>query len=238
MSAFAYVYGVTAAGLLPPPPMRALPVGDLQALVADSDELGPDPSAANLLAHQQTLAAIMEQGTVVPFAFGTVLPEADLVRILTQAGPQLQSLLTELAGKIEVGLKLIWKKEHFLADIETPEIAALHHELSQAQRRPESAVARVGELLAQAADAKREQYRRLIYEPLAAAAAGAKLNDTAGPRMVLNAAFLIERSREAEFDQRVGQVCHSHLERLEVRYTGPWPPYSFVSLKLALDGGG
>jgi hypothetical protein len=213
-------------------------VGDLQALVTDSDQLGPDPSAENMLAHQQMLAAIMAQGTVVPFAFGTVLAEADLLRILQQAGQQLQELLAELAGKIEVGLKLIWKKEHFLADIETQEITALHHALSRAPQRTDSAVARIGEMLQQAADDKREHYRQLIYEPLAAAAAGARLNETAGPRMILNAAFLVERSREAAFDQRVGEVCRPHQERLEVRYTGPWPAYSFVTLKLAPPEGG
>jgi hypothetical protein len=52
--------------------------------------------------------------------------------------------------------------------------------------------------------------------------------------MILNAAFLVARDREEEFDARVKEVAARH-EHLSFKYTGPWPPYNFVNIRLKLE---
>ena len=52
------------------------------------------------------------------------------------------------------------------------------------------------------------------------------LSDT----MLLNAAFLVEREREAEFDNVVAALAEAHAGRLIFNYVGPLPPYSFINL--------
>ncbi len=244
-----YLYGVTAVGReLPPglggvgdpaPPLQVLPVDDLQAIVSVATDLTPDPTAANTAAHERVLAQIMQQGTVIPFAFGYVLPAAMIPRVLRATRAECLHLLEVLAGKIEVGLKVLWQKDSFLDDLNTPEIAAANKRLSTAKPHEAMAIqAQMGELLQLAADQRRAEYIRQIYDPLAAAAVAAKLADPIGPRMVVNAAFLIDRTQEEEFDALVNRVCQPLLSRLEVRYTGPWPAYHFVSLRLRLEGAG
>ena len=55
--------------------------------------------------------------------------------------------------------------------------------------------------------------------------------------MIMNAAFLIERNRKAEFDQKVKEIASKYEDKLSFRYTGPWPPYNFVHIRLKLERG-
>jgi len=50
----------------------------------------------------------------------------------------------------------------------------------------------------------------------------------------MNAAFLVEREREAAFDARV-RTLGATYDTLTFRYTGPWPPYNFVNIRLKLE---
>jgi hypothetical protein len=52
--------------------------------------------------------------------------------------------------------------------------------------------------------------------------------------MIMNAAFLVARDREAEFDVRVKEIGAKY-ETLKFKYTGPWPPYNFVNIRLKLE---
>jgi len=62
----------------------------------------------------------------------------------------------------------------------------------------------------------------------------ARANKPIGDRMILNAAFLISRDKEAAFDARVKELGARH-GKLTFRYTGPWPPYNFVNIRLKLE---
>jgi hypothetical protein len=53
--------------------------------------------------------------------------------------------------------------------------------------------------------------------------------------MILNAAFLVDRTQERLFDEKVKEVSRRYDELLTFKYTGPWPPYNFVNIKLKLE---
>ncbi len=55
-----------------------------------------------------------------------------------------------------------------------------------------------------------------------------------GDRMIMNAAFLVSRQMEQAFDSRVKEVGQQY-EKLTFKYTGPWPPYNFVNIRLKLE---
>jgi len=63
----------------------------------------------------------------------------------------------------------------------------------------------------------------------------ARDNKPIGDKMILNAAFLLQREREAEFDDAVNRIARKFGERLNFKYTGPWPPYNFVNIRLKLE---
>ena len=48
-------------------------------------------------------------------------------------------------------------------------------------------------------------------------------------------AFLVERDRETEFDAVVNKIAKKYGKRLKFKYTGPWPPYNFVNIRLKLE---
>src|SRR6185369_11052309 len=58
-----------------------------------------------------------------------------------------------------------------------------------------------------------------------------RTNETVGDRMFLNAAFLVQRSREAAFDKCV-QALAKDFDEFTFQFTGPWPPYNFVAIRM------
>jgi hypothetical protein len=50
----------------------------------------------------------------------------------------------------------------------------------------------------------------------------------------MNAAFLIARDHETAFDAKVKSIA-SRFDKLTFKYTGPWPPYNFVNIRLKLE---
>ncbi|MBV9169951.1 MAG: GvpL/GvpF family gas vesicle protein, partial [Chloroflexi bacterium] len=37
------------------------------------------------------------------------------------------------------------------------------------------------------------------------------------------------------FDQKVQEIAQQYDGKLSFRYTGPWPPYNFVTIRLQLE---
>jgi hypothetical protein len=50
-------------------------------------------------------------------------------------------------------------------------------------------------------------------------------------RLILNAAFLVERARMEEFSEQVSQLT-SKYGGAKVQYSGPWPAYNFVDIHI------
>src|SRR5215813_5771546 len=59
-------------------------------------------------------------------------------------------------------------------------------------------------------------------------------NKPIGDKMIMNAAFLVSRDKEQGFDQRVKEIG-ARFDKLTFKYTGPWPPYNFVNIRLKLE---
>ena len=55
-------------------------------------------------------------------------------------------------------------------------------------------------------------------------------NDVIVDRMLFNTAFLVEQSREGEFDDAVARLDAKWGYRTDFRYTGPNPPWNFVEV--------
>ena len=70
---------------------------------------------------------------------------------------------------------------------------------------------------------------------LKSAAVASRSNKPIGDRMIMNAAFLVDRQQERAFDELVKAVSRKYEGLLTFKYTGPWPPYNFVNIKLKLE---
>ncbi len=74
-----------------------------------------------------------------------------------------------------------------------------------------------------------------ILELLSSSAVKTIQGDKFSDRLLLNNSFLVEKKKFSEFSEKVGKLEKKHPE-LKFIYTGPWPPYSFVNIKI--QGGG
>ena len=61
-----------------------------------------------------------------------------------------------------------------------------------------------------------------------------RVNKPIGDKMIMNAAFLVSRDQEPAFDARVKEIGAKY-DKLTFKYTGPWPPYNFVNIRLKLE---
>jgi Gas vesicle synthesis protein GvpL/GvpF len=121
---------------------------------------------------------------------------------------------------------------------ENDEIHRFHQELTR-KRLQSTYFARMqlGRMIDQALGELSANYVRTICEGLRSVSVASRDNKPIGDKMILNAAFLIERDREAEFDAAVNRVAHKFGDHLRFKYTGPWPPYNFVNIRLKLERG-
>ncbi|MET0557648.1 MAG: GvpL/GvpF family gas vesicle protein [Solirubrobacterales bacterium] len=242
-----YVYGVVRAkGASPPPgagvseqPITVIVHGGVAALTSDVPVDFVEAGREELLAHTRVLEEAMKRSVVLPMRFGVVLPDAETIheRLLDPYAERLEAQLEEMDGKVEVTIKGIHDEEAILREVisESREIAALRDAI---QGKPEAATyyerIRLGELVAEALDDKRSAAAPLIIDRLAPFAVDVRVGEAVHERMAVNASFLVERSRLAEFDRAVDQVAAELAGRIQLKYTGPLPPHSFVDLGIGV----
>jgi hypothetical protein len=213
----------------------------LAAVVSNTPIQVYDPTRENVFAHEQVNEAVMRDFTVLPMAFGVMFrTEDDIVELMRGTHDALRDVLAKMQGKVEFGLKVNWDREQVIAEIEqeSEEIRNLKEQITtRAAGSTYFARMQLGRLVEQALSEKSDAYVREIYAGLRDAAVASRANKPIGDKMIMNAAFLIERDREQEFDAHVKEVAARYEGKLSFKYTGPWPPYNFVHIRLKLERG-
>ena len=91
-----------------------------------------------------------------------------------------------------------------------------------------------GRLIDAALQQRSERYVTEFLQRLRDVSVASRVNRAIGDKMIMNAAFLISREKETAFDARVKSIA-SRFDKLTFKYTGPWPPYNFVNIRLKLE---
>jgi hypothetical protein len=216
--------------------------GGLAAVVSDTPVVVYDPTRENALNHEHVNETVMKEFTVIPMSFGTVFrTEDDVVEFLKDTSETLRDVLRKMRDKIEFGLKVNWDPETVLQEVEAEneEIRRLKEEIVS-NRLASTYLARMqlGRLVERALSDKSDGYVREIYDYLRDCAVASRHNKPIGDKMILNAAFLVDREKQAEFDEKIEAVAKKYERRLKLHYTGPWPPYNFVNIRLKLERAG
>jgi hypothetical protein len=213
--------------------------GGLAAVVSDTPMVVYDPTRENALTHEHISETVMKEFTVIPMSFGTVFrTEGDVVEFMKDTADALRNVLVKMRDKIEFGLKVNWDPEVALREVEeeNEEIRRLKEEiLSNRLASTYFARMQLGRLVDRAMAEKSEVYVREIYDFLRDCAIASRHNKPIGDKMILNAAFLVERDKAAQFDERVQEIAHRYEGKLRFHYTGPWPPYNFINIRLKLE---
>lgn len=213
--------------------------GDLAAVVSDTPLRLYDPTRENLMAHELVNETVMKEHTVIPMSFGTIFrTEEDILELLRATEKAFRDVLGKIRGKIELGLKVLWDRERVVEQIEDEdsEVSGLKTEITESSNGSTYfARMQLGRLIEAALEEKANEYITDVYETLRPRAVASRSNKLIGENMILNAAFLVDRDREEEFDEAVKDISRKYKDLLSFQYTGPWPPYNFVNIKLKLE---
>jgi hypothetical protein len=172
-------------------------------------------------------------------SFGTIFrSENDVKALLSSTYQAFTDVLDKMQGKIEFGLKILWDRDLVVAVIErdNDEIRRLKDEITRnAASSTYFARMQLGRLVEAAMEEASNRYVNHIHEQLKEVSVASRSSKVIGDRMILNAAFLVERKDEKSFDEKVKTISLQYEELLTFKYTGPWPPYNFVNIKLKLE---
>jgi hypothetical protein len=210
---------------------------DIAAVVSDTPIEVLDATRENVLAHERVNEAVMRDHTVIPMSFGTVFKTRDdIIELLRGAYSAFIDVLLKMEDKVEFGLKVLWERDEVVKQIEREDddVRQLKGEISSQSGPTYFARVQYGRLVESALQARSERYVSEIFESLRDVAVASRANKPIGDKMIMNAAFLVSRDREQAFDAKVKAVGAKYAH-LTFRYTGPWPPYNFVNIRLKLE---
>lgn len=212
---------------------------EFAALVSNCPLVIFDPTRENALAHEHVNEVVMKEFTVLPMSFGTVFRTEDDIRaFLKGTYDALVEVLEKMEGKIEFGLKVNWDKDRIIRELEheNEEVRRLKQEIESNQSGSTYfAKMQLGRVVESALQAKADTYVAEIYEALRNAAVASRSNKPIGDKMILNAAFLVDRDKTKTFDEQISEIAKRYENKLSFLYTGPWPPYNFVNIRLKLE---
>ena len=240
-----YVYGVlraaeqeaaTATGVTGAS-VRSVEHGELAALVSDLED-GALMVAREVRAHWRVVEAAAEAATVIPVRFGTVMASdrAVVEELLAPQAERLTTLLHALAGQVQLGVKGEYDEDALLREVvrEAPAVKALRERVNTL---PEAAGyydrIRLGELVSAEVQRRRAQDAGLALERLGAHARATKTNEPKTASGAFDLAFLVERDGIDPFSAAVRELSEALGERVDIRYVGPLPPYSFVDEEIS-----
>jgi hypothetical protein len=210
---------------------------DIAAVVSKTPIVVQDPTRENVLRHQQVNETVMQKHTVIPMSFGTVFKtNDDIIELLRSAYDAFSDVLNKMQGKFEFGLKVLWDRDNIVREIEEEDedIRRLKGEISSQKGSTYFARMQYGRLIDAALQARSERYVAEIFDALRSVSVASRSNKPIGDKMIMNAAFLVSREMEPAFDARVKEIGQQY-DKLTFKYTGPWPPYNFVNIRLKLE---
>jgi hypothetical protein len=213
---------------------------DMAAVVSDVSLAPLDSTRENVLAHERVNETVMREHTVIPMSFGTIFKTRDDIgELLRSAYEAFADVLAKMQDKLEFGLKVLWDRDEIVKAIEQEDedIHRLKTEISSQKGSTYFARMQYGRLIDAALQQRSERYVGEFLQRLRDVSVASRINKAIGDKMIMNAAFLVQREQEPAFDRRIKDIA-SNYDKLTFKYTGPWPPYNFVNIRLKLERAG
>ena len=214
--------------------LHTIRFNDIAVVVSNSPIIKYPVSRENTIAHEKAIEEVMKEYVVLPVRFCTIAEdEAKVKKILEKEHEKFKNLLGEIKGKKELGLKAIFKEDVIYKDILERYEDIKKLKKTAASKPPEATHyerMEIGKMVETALEKEKEIYEKTILDALLPLAVEHKTNKTYGERMIINAAFLVEKSKETEFDQNVHELDEKYGNKVKFKYVGTIPPFNFVNL--------
>ena len=206
----------------------------------------------NTICHQKVMEEVMKYHTVLPVRFSTIAEDKEpkdgspkiaalertKQKVLTERRQEFIDLIKEMDTKMELGVKALWTdmKGVFneIAE-ENPAIKKLKGKIERInitnpRQRTHSERVKLGEMVRDALNAKREKLKDIIMGVLKKASCDTRVNKNFGDNMIVNGAFLVEKSKVKEFDNYLDELNRHYGGNIKFKYIGPVPPCNFVEI--------
>jgi hypothetical protein len=226
-------------------PVRLVEAGDLSGVVStvrlsEFGEEGLRRNFENLTwveavarAHNAVVEQCFVHGPVAPVSLATVCFDDDGVRARLQTWKEpVERVLQQVAGCCEMGVKVHGTPTAPVdAPVADPPQAASGAGAGLAYLRRRQAESNER----QAASEASVQVAAQVHAELARQSVASRRHPPQDRRlagrgdMILNGAYLVDHERRETFEQLVRRIGEERPD-LQLEVTGPWPPYSFVSL--------
>lgn len=230
-----YVYCI-ASGIdsLPSPvqgiataPVRLLKIENLVALVSDLDLDAVPVNRENALSHEAVVRSVLNQTTPLPFRFGTLVNEQQLRDYISARKRALEAKLITVRGCVEMNVKIIRDSSHD----DQPEPPPADQNNKQGAGAMFLAEKRREILGDERRAAQATEISTWLQENLNSLARYKQVTILPGGKLVLSAAYLVEKSKIGPYRETVARLREERPE-LHFLLSGPWPPYTFVNVEL------
>ncbi|MEO1253903.1 MAG: GvpL/GvpF family gas vesicle protein [Bacteroidota bacterium] len=205
-------------------------VAYMEKEVDDNEEM--PASRKNLVNHQRVIELMMNEFTVLPFAFGTIIEDIPaLEKLIDERREDFEKTLTKIVGKVELNLKILWEKMDVIFESliqENEEINQKRQYLIDHNINDQDEKIELGKMVEDALDKKKEMMLNRVLDELKPHTIDHKVQKTISDAMFANLAFFIERENEKAFDAKVNELSDKMGENLVFKYVGPMAPVNFI----------
>lgn len=236
-----YLYGIVLADESPRAAtegvqgaqLYTLGSGRVAAIVSDLVETDILGTPADLRAHIAVLDGIAESQSVLPLAFGTVVPEdADIPGdVLAPREAEYVEALEILSGLGQFTVSIRYDRDTILREIiqENPDAAELR-EIIAGTNEDETRTERIrlGEIVVKTMESWRQAEAPPILKQLEPLTADMSVRESGQAEDVAEVAVLLRQESVTEFDEVIERLAEANQERMRFRLVGPQAPYDFV----------
>jgi hypothetical protein len=199
--------------------------------------------------HIEVIQLIMKTCSVVPFRFGTIFQtEENLFRFINTYSSSLVENLELADRKEEWAVKVFCNRIKIADKIDdlSPEAAMLEKQImASSPGRAFLLKKKKNETVEREIDLLYKNYSQLLFNEISQFSSRAVITnllpkDFTGrdEDMILNAAFLVLTGHVKDFGSTIYQLKQKYAPiGIEMEVTGPWPPFSFTSIKEIKDAG-
>lgn len=198
--------------------------------------LDPD----RILAHQRVIERVMQDfESVIPVRFGTVAATPDEIRnLLDRRYGEISDLLARFRNKVEFSVKGAWcdmasiYQEIDRANPEIKQLRAKIESLGARDAEKQALIMETGHRIEAALEILKEEKSEELIAAFRKTVVASRRNKISSPEIFINAAFLIDKGREVEFDDIMEIIGQRDGEQCDYHYAGPMPVFNFVDLRI------
>ena len=225
-----------------------IPYQDISCVVSDSDGLHlgmmeREELGRYLVNHQAVIEEVMKEHTIIPIKFGTDVESiAEVGQILERGYSEFKDRLKGFDGKIELDVAAVWSDQNKIIKAIGEEDKEIRDFKTEIAKKPPKETfqdrIKIGAMIKTALEEKNKETQNEILDFLKERAIDFQKHELMDDNMISSCAFLLNKEKEAEFDEALNELDKRYNGLINFKCVGPLPPYSFTTMGVKKIGSG